>query len=175
MRQRPPLRHYTPLFSSLKHSLLPPWLPNSPQMKKICFKCHCSFLFSDPLQVRLFNLIPSVMELVHPHVYLWYKAEESGGLKMKTPTRELLCAHFVNAYGDMWLCRGNAQPFIRFRYNFFFLILRCEVSPNVTTCSVIPFYSLLFFPVQPPAVNTRLVFFFCCFTGQMNVKRHILV
>lgn len=147
MRQRPPLRHYTPLFSSLKHSLLPPWLPNSPQMKKICFKCHCSFLFSDPLQVRLFNLIPSVMELVHPHVYLWYKAEESGGLKMKTPTRELLCAHFVNAYGDMWLCRGNAQPFIRFRYNFFFWYLGVKfllMSPPAVWYPFIPYFFFLF-------------------------------
>lgn len=39
---------------------------------------------------------PSVMAPVHPHVYLCYKAEESGRLKMKTPNRESLCARFVS-------------------------------------------------------------------------------
>ena len=47
---------------------------------------------------------PSVMVLVLPHVYLCYKAEESGRLKMKTPTRECLCARFVNLYVHWCVC-----------------------------------------------------------------------
>lgn len=113
IRQRPPLRHYTPLFSSLKCSLLPFLTAKLALDEEDQFQMSLFLPFPDPLQVRLFNLIPSVMELVHPHVYLWYKAEESGRLKMKTPTRELLCAHFVNAYVhcDVWLRWGNVHPF----------------------------------------------------------------
>lgn len=49
---------------------------------------------------------PSLMALVHPHVYLCYKAEESGRLKMKTPTREHLCVHFVNAHALSNVCES---------------------------------------------------------------------
>lgn len=57
--------------------------------------------FSAPLST---SPCPSVMPLVHPHVYLYYKAEESGRLKMKTPTRECLCAHFVDVCVHEHVC-----------------------------------------------------------------------
>lgn len=81
-----------------------------------------------PLSLFLFpplppspSLCPSVMALVHPHVYLYYKAEESGRLKMKTPTRECLCAHFVNVYVHGYVC-VNMHSFILFGSKHLFYI-----------------------------------------------------
>lgn len=84
-------------------------------MEVMCFKWHPSLFFPDPISLYLSissspsltlcaSPCPSVMALVHPHVYLCYKAEESGRLKMKTPTREHLCVHFVNAQMRSAMC-----------------------------------------------------------------------
>lgn len=94
------------------------------QMTSLSLFLPLSLFLSPPLP-PFPSSCPSVMALVHPHVYLYYKAEESGRLKMKTPTRECLCAHFVNVYvhGYVKLCVCvNMHSFILFGYKHLFYI-----------------------------------------------------
>lgn len=137
-------------------------IANHPNMWRKCFKRHCLHFYADPLSVHLFHLslhlpispspFPSVMALVHPHVYLCYKAEESGRLKMKTPTRECLCAHFVSMYctctiiwctGCVWVGEGKCT-LLSFCQHFFFIFRgRIFFSPFQLWLHI--FFPFLFF------------------------------
>lgn len=119
-------------------------------------------LFLSPLLPPSSSLCPSVMALVHPHVYLYYKAEESGRLKMKTSTRERLCAHFVNA--NVWHSICEYALFYPFRLQASFLNSRveflCTSPPTTLLFSQPPCCSHLLLKFQP---RTGGCFFFKSF------------
>lgn len=122
-----------------------------------CFKWHYSLFLTS----RLYRSIslspplpptsspcPSVMALVHPHVYLCYKAEESDRLKMKTQTRTCLCVHFVNMFT---MCECEYALFYSFQILASFLYSRVEFL------STPPLTALLF--SQPPYPSYLLPMF----------------
>lgn len=120
---------------------------------------------------------PSVMALVHPHVYLCYKAEESGRLKMKSPTRECLCAHFVNVYVNGYVCTLCVRVceyalFYPFWIQASFLYSRVEflsTSPPTALLFAQPSHSSHLLPkFQPQTGGSFFLFFFHCLTGQVS-------
>lgn len=142
-------------------------------MEVMCFKWHPSLFFPDPISLYLSissspsltlcaSPCPSVMALVHPHVYLCYKAEESGRLKMKTPTREHLCVHFVNAQMRSAMCARVCEYalFYPFWIEASFLYSRVEfLSTSPHTAFLLfqpsPFLSS---PAQISATDRCLIF-----------------
>ena len=109
-----------------------------------CFKWHPSLFFSAPLTIypslhlslsRPLPLspfpCPSVTALVHPHVYLCYKAEESGRLKMKTPNQSVVVCSFlsecVRVGGCVHVCYMHSS--ILFGYKLLFYIQGWNSSP----------------------------------------------